>query len=238
VFERFTEGARRVVIHAQEEARLLQHSAIAPEHMLLGLLRTDAREGRPRRRLRRQTPEAPDLVAVTALQRSGVELEAARSVVRELVGEGAEPPPSHVPFTSPAKGVLERSLSESQRTGDRHIGSGHILLALLVEEDGVAMDVLQRLADPSQVHEEVTSLLATRRFDAEAASLGAGPMVLGPRCPDCHSSLGESARWSSVLATDPQSGRARSFAVVYCTACGTTVGVLPEHGPPDAPEDR
>lgn len=231
VFERFTDGARRVVIHAQEEARLLQHDSIGPEHLLLGLLRTDVHEARPRRRLRRQPRDTPDYVAADALRRSGVELEAARVEVRELVGAGHEPPPSHIPFTSPAKNVLERSLTESQRIGDRHIGSGHILLALLDTDSGAATEVVRRLADPTQVRDEVTSLLGARRFDTEAGTIAASGTVLGPRCPDCHSSLGETARWSSLLATDPQTGRARSFAVVYCTACGTTVGVLPEDGP-------
>jgi len=140
VFERFTDRARRVVVLAQEEARLLNHSYIGTEHLLLGLLREG--EG----------------LAARALGSQGVTLSAVREKVEEKVGPGASSPGGHIPFTPRAKKVLELALRESLQLGHNYIGAEHILLGLIREGEGVAMQVLG--ADPSRVREQVLTLLS------------------------------------------------------------------------------
>jgi ATP-dependent Clp protease ATP-binding subunit ClpA len=129
MFERFTNRARRVVVLAQEEARLLQHNYIGTEHLLLGLLAE--REG----------------VAARALESLGVSLEAARQQVEGIIGLGKQEQSGHIPFTPRAKKVLELSLREALRLGRYYIDTEHILLGLLREGDGVAAEVLVRLGN-------------------------------------------------------------------------------------------
>ena len=134
MFERFTDRARRVVVLAQEEARMLNHNYIGTEHLLLGLIH----EG--------------DGVAAKALESLGVSLEAVRAQVEEIIGQGQEAPSGHIPFTPRAKTVLELSLRESRQLGHDYIGTEHILLGLLREGEGVAAQVLVRLgADLNRV---------------------------------------------------------------------------------------
>jgi ATP-dependent Clp protease ATP-binding subunit ClpA len=143
MFERFTDGSRRVVVLAQEEARMLNHNYIGTEHILLGLLR----EG--------------DGYAARALESLGISLDAVRQQVEEIIGHGQQAPSAHIPFTPRAKGVLELSLRESLQLGHGYIGTEHILLGLLREGDGVAAQVLVRLgADLDRVREQVLQLLA------------------------------------------------------------------------------
>src|SRR5829696_3245407 len=118
MFERFTDRARRVVVLAQEEARLLDHNYIGTEHILLGLVH----EGGG--------------VAAQALTQLGVSLEAVRDQVKEIIGRGAEAPTGHIPFTPRAKKVLELSLREALELGHNYIGTEHILLGLLREGEG------------------------------------------------------------------------------------------------------
>jgi ATP-dependent Clp protease ATP-binding subunit ClpC len=126
VLERFTDTARRVVIHAQEEARALQHGHIGTEHLLLGLLRGDTDD------------------AVRVLDAAGVTLDGARRDVEELVGRGTGPSDGDIPFTVRAKKVLEMSLREALQLGDEYIRSEHILLGLIRESEGTGARVLQR----------------------------------------------------------------------------------------------
>jgi ATP-dependent Clp protease ATP-binding subunit ClpC len=128
MFERFTDQARRVVVLAQEEARLLGHGYIGTEHILLGLLAEG--EG----------------LAAQALAALEIGLDTAREQVAEIIGEGSGQPPSgHIPFTPRTKKVLELSLREAQRLGDSYIGTEHILLGLAREGEGVGVQVLDRL---------------------------------------------------------------------------------------------
>jgi ATP-dependent Clp protease ATP-binding subunit ClpC len=127
MFERFTDRARRVVVLAQEEARLLNHSYIGTEHVLLGLIAD------------------PGGVAFQALTSHGIDTAAVHRSVVQIIGEGAEAPPSHIPFTPRAKKVLELSLRESLQMGHNYIGSEHILLGLIREGEGVAAQVLTSL---------------------------------------------------------------------------------------------
>ena len=143
LFERFTDRARRVVVLAQEEARLLNHSYIGTEHILLGLIHEG--EG----------------VAAKALESLNISLEAVRAQVEEIIGQGGSSPSGHIPFTPRAKKVLELSLREALQLGHNYIGTEHILLGLLREGEGVATQVLVKLgADLGKVRQQVIQLLS------------------------------------------------------------------------------
>jgi hypothetical protein len=144
MFERFTDRARRVVVLAQEEARLLNHDYIGTEHILLGLIQ----EG--------------DGVAARALQSLGISLDAVRARVEDIIGRGDEQSPSHIPFTPRAKKVLELSLREALQLSHNYIGTEHILLGLIREGEGVAAQVLVELGgDLERVRQEVKRILGT-----------------------------------------------------------------------------
>jgi ATP-dependent Clp protease ATP-binding subunit ClpA len=144
VFERFTGRARRVVVLAQEEARMLNHNYIGTEHILLGLIGEG--EG----------------LAARALQSLRISLEAVRSEVESIVGQGQAAPTGHIPFTPRAKKVLELSLREALQLGHNYIGTEHILLGLIREGQGVAAQVLQKLgADLNRVRQQVIQVLST-----------------------------------------------------------------------------
>jgi ATP-dependent Clp protease ATP-binding subunit ClpA len=141
VFERFTDRARRVVVLAQEEARLLNHNYIGTEHLLLGLLHQG--------------------VAAKALESLDISLEAVRAQVEEIIGQGQSAPIGHIPFTPRAKKVLELSLREAKQLRHNYIGTEHILLGLIREGEGMAAQVLIRLgADLSRVRQQVIQLLS------------------------------------------------------------------------------
>ena len=143
MFERFTDRARRVVVLAQEEARLLNHNYIGTEHILLGLIH----EG--------------DGVAAKALESLGISLDAVREQVQEIIGSGQQAPSGHIPFTPRAKKVLEFSLREALQLGHNYIGTEHILLGLIREGEGVAAQVLVKLgADLNSVRQHVIQLLS------------------------------------------------------------------------------
>ncbi len=143
MFERFTDRARRVVVLAQEEARLLNHNYIGTEHILLGLIHEG--EG----------------VAARALEGLGINLESVRSQVVEIIGQGSQAPSGHIPFTPRAKKVLELSLREALQLGHNYIGTEHILLGLIREGEGVAAQVLVKLgAELTKVRQTVIQLLS------------------------------------------------------------------------------
>ena len=151
MFERFTDRARRVVVLAQEEARMLNHSYIGTEHILLGLIH----EG--------------DGVAAKALQSLDVSLGAVREQVREIIGQGQQAPSGHIPFTPRAKKVLELSLREALQLGHNYIGTEHILLGLIREGEGVAAQVLVQLgADLNRVRQTVIQLLSGYQGSGES----------------------------------------------------------------------
>ncbi|MDP5227005.1 MULTISPECIES: ATP-dependent Clp protease ATP-binding subunit [Arthrobacter] len=158
MFERFTDRARRVVVLAQEEARLLNHNYIGTEHILLGLIH----EG--------------DGIAAKALESLGISLDAVREQVQEIIGQGQQAPSGHIPFTPRAKKVLELSLREALQLGHNYIGTEHILLGLIREGEGVAAQVLVKLgADLSKVRQQVNQLLTGYQGGKEAAGAGVGP---------------------------------------------------------------
>ena len=143
MFERFTDRARRVLVLAQEEARLLNHSFIGTEHILLGLIHEG--EG----------------LAAKALESLGISLEAVREKVEETIGPAGTAPTGSPPFTPRAKKVLELSLREALQLGHNYIGTEHMLLGLVREGEGVAAQVLQSLgADLPRVRQQVIQLLS------------------------------------------------------------------------------
>ncbi len=161
MFERFTDRARRVVVLAQEEARLLNHNYIGTEHILLGLIHEG--EG----------------VAARSLQSLGIRLDSVRSQVVETIGQGHQSPSGHIPFTPRAKKVLELSLREALQLGHNYIGTEHILLGLIREGDGVAAQVLEKLgADLPKVRQTVIQLLSGGSSD-EPTPAGTAPSTRG-----------------------------------------------------------
>jgi prophage maintenance system killer protein len=144
MFQRFTDRARRVVVLAQEEARLLRHNSVGTEHILLGLLH----EG--------------DGVAARALESLGISRETARQQIEEIIGQGRQVPDGHIPFTARAKKMLELSLREALALGHNYVGTEHLLLAMLHEDQGVAAQVLTGSGiGRAQVRERVLDLLIT-----------------------------------------------------------------------------
>jgi ATP-dependent Clp protease ATP-binding subunit ClpC len=166
MFERFTDRARRVVVLAQEEARLLNHNYIGTEHLLLGL--------------------AHGGVAAKALESLGISLEAVRAQVEEIIGQGQRAPTGHIPFTPRAKKVLELSLREALQLGHNYIGTEHILLGLIREGEGVAAQVLVKLGgDLSRVRQQVIQLLSGYAgVEAAAEQAGARTRLVRMTVPE------------------------------------------------------
>jgi ATP-dependent Clp protease ATP-binding subunit ClpC len=137
MFERFTDQSRRVIVLAQEEARLLKHDYIGTEHLLLGLLADEEGD------------------AAHILESLNITLEAARHEVREILGEGRGASKGHIPFTPRAKKVLEYALREALTLRSQFIESVHLLLGLVSEAQGVGAQVIERLGAPlSAVREQ------------------------------------------------------------------------------------
>ena len=159
MFERFTDRARRVVVLAQEEARMLNHNLVGTEHVLLGLIHEG--EG----------------VAAQVLESLNISLDAVRQPVEEIIGQGQAMPTGHIPFTPRAKRVLELSLREALQLGHNYIGTEHILLGLIREGEGIAAQVLQKLgADLNRVRQAVIMLLS-------GYTAGRGEQVADPQEP-------------------------------------------------------
>jgi ATP-dependent Clp protease ATP-binding subunit ClpC len=225
VFERFTDRARRVVVLAQEEARMLNHNYIGTEHLLLGLVR----EG--------------DGIAAQALVSLDISLEAVRQQVEEIIGQGQAAPGGHLPFTPRAKKVLELSLREALQLGHNYIGTEHILLGLIREGEGVAAQVLQKLgADLSRVRQAVIQLLSGYVAGAEVRKVEGGaemeaemevelateyaPIAVpsaedAPMCPNCFAALDETLAVKTLERTE---GEHLSVKIAYCTRCGVALG--------------
>jgi ATP-dependent Clp protease ATP-binding subunit ClpC len=208
MFERFTDRARHVIVLAQEEARLLNHSYIGTEHLLLGLVHEQ------------------DGVAARALEALGISLTAVRTEVEQMIGRGEGMPSGHIPFTPRAKKVLELSLREALRLDHNYIGTEHILLGLIREGDGVAAQVLTKLgAGHEQVRQKVLDLLHQDRTGE-----GTGPRrVIGRRFSEMGSSI--TGRLEEVLTRlDHIEHRLTSIE----RAIGGTGGGHPPAGAPGA----
>ena len=183
MFERFTDRARRVVVLAQEEARMLNHNYIGTEHLLLGLIHEG--EG----------------IGARALESLGVTLNAVREQVQDIVGPGPQAPNGHIPFTPRAKKVLELSMREAIQLNHGYIGTEHILLGMVRANEGVANQVLVKLgAEPAAVRQAVMDLISgypgNNSGDKETAGVGA--VTLAKALPRVRPS------WISSAATSPQ----------------------------------
>ena len=222
VWERFTDRARRVVVYAQEEARMLNHNHIGTEHILLGLILEG--EG----------------VAARALEAMSISLDSARQRVEEIIGQGQAAPTGHIPFTPRANKVLELSLREALQLGHNYVGTEHILLGLVREGDGVGAQILQELgASLQQVRTTVIQLLAGYTASAQEAAGGdtfrtttefsseappEGRLTHDPRCPRCSAMLAETltAKELEVEVGDEQ----RKVRIAYCGRCGSALGLF------------
>ncbi|MFT3860405.1 ATP-dependent Clp protease ATP-binding subunit [Micropruina sp.] len=194
MFDRFTDRARRVIVLAQDEARMLNHNYIGTEHILLGLIHEG--EG----------------VAAKALEALGISLEAVREQVEEIIGQGQQAPAGHIPFTPRAKKVLELSMREALQINHPYIGTEHILLGLIREGEGVAAQVLIKLgADLNRVRNQVLQLLSGFQ-GKEAATAGApesGPQQQGSSILDQFGrNLTQAARENKL---DPVIGREKEI---------------------------
>jgi ATP-dependent Clp protease ATP-binding subunit ClpC len=194
MFDRFTDRARRVIVLAQDEARMLNHNYIGTEHLLLGLIHEG--EG----------------VAAKALESLGISLEAVRDQVEEIIGQGQQAPTGHIPFTPRAKKVLEYSMREALQINHPYIGTEHILLGLIREGEGVAAQVLIKLgADLNRVRSTVLQLLSGYQ-GKESATAGApesGPAQAAATILDQFGrNLTQAARENKL---DPVIGRAKEI---------------------------
>ena len=186
MFERFTDRARRVIVLAQDEAKMLNHNYIGTEHILLGLIHEG--EG----------------VAAKALEQMGISLEAVREQVEEIIGHGQNPPTGHIPFTPRAKKVLELSLREALQMNHSYIGTEHILLGLIREGEGIAAQVLIKLgADLNRVRTTVLALLSGYQEEN-----GAQPATAGaPEAPSSGSSSNTLDQFGRNLTQAAREGR-------------------------------
>ena len=215
MFERFTDRARRVLVLAQEEARLLNHNFIGTEHILLGLIHEG--EG----------------VAAKALESLGISLEAVREKVEETIGPAGSSTTGSPPFTPRAKKVLELSLREALQLGHNYIGTEHMLLGLIREGDCVAAQVLATLGpDLSEVRQKVIEMIAGHPSPEPAGSgeLRREEPPSGPRCPACRSSLDGNVGYRALSVKpveQPVTAGAVEVLFVYCLRCGVTLAHRP-----------
>ena len=211
MFERFTDRARRVLVLAQEEARLLDHNFIGTEHILLGLIHES------------------DGIAANALESLGISLERVRAKVGETIGAVGLSTTGSPPFTPRAKKVLELSLREALQLGRNYIGTEHVLMGLVREGEGVAAHVLVSLgADLSRVRQQVIQLVSGDRPPEAAGAVGVSTTVprAGPRCPACRVLL-EGHMGYRVLVVPPvdeaQAFEPIDVVFVYCLRCGVVI---------------
>src|SRR5436190_18637446 len=175
-FERFTAKARRVVVAAQEQARLLKHSHIGTEHLLLGLL------------------DVPDGMAAKVLHQLGYDKETAQADIAAAVEPGTKELSGHIPFAARAKKVLELALREAQQLHHNDIGTEHILLALIREGEGLGAKVLAERINP--VSKIRAAVLASVEGSQDVA---AGPWPTGtPATEDTISTAGALAGGAPV----------------------------------------
>jgi ATP-dependent Clp protease ATP-binding subunit ClpC len=183
VFERFTDGARRVVVLALEESRLLEHNFIGTEHLLLGLIHGGELDR--------------DDVAFNALETLNISRVAVREKVEHIVGRGGSAPGGHLPFTPRAKAALEFALREAMQLGHGYIGTEHILLGLIREGEGVAAEVLVGLgADLATARQRVIEIVEERGTGTAGSPGPATRQPTPPTCSFCDRPLGASEHYA------------------------------------------
>ena len=205
MFERFTERARQVVVLAQEEARTLKHNYIGTEHILLGLLREE--EG----------------LAARVLESLDITVERVRAQVVRIVGSGEEVTSGQIPFTPRAKKVLELALREALSLGHNYIGTEHILLGLVRENEGVAARILLDFeADAERIRSEVIRMLSGpgRRPPGPAPHIG---------IPEPFATARGATQWGGWTSYGPRKrrtmvgGTARDWMLVVASITGAAI---------------
>jgi hypothetical protein len=222
MFEKFSEGARRVVVRAQEEARLLDHDHIGTEHLLLAMLHDEV-----------------DGVGQQVLRAAGITYDRVHAHVVEIVGRGEVPPSGDIPFSPRAKRVLELSLREALEVGDREIRSEHILLGLLREGSGVAAEVLVELgADVSQLrHEVIARRGATSSEPERAVARGAMSTHAIPQTAPAPGLRTAAARCSFCSRREERVGRFLvAGGVLICDECVRDAAAQLDELADDAPK--
>lgn len=147
MFERFTERARQVIVLSQEAARELKHNYIGTEHFLIGLLREE--EG----------------IAARVLKKLGFTDDQVMSQIQRIIGEGEEATSGQIPFTPRSKKIIEMALREALSLGHNYIGTEHLLLAFVRENEGVGARIISELGadrgvDSLTIREAVNVALA------------------------------------------------------------------------------
>jgi len=217
MFERFTNRARRVLVLAQEEARLLGHGFLGTEHILLGILHEGEGSGG------------------RALESLGVPLVVVRSKVAEVIGPSGGSVTGSPPFTPRAKKVLELSLRETLALGHKDIATGHLLLGIIEEGEGVGAQVLAQIGiDAGRLRREVLAILP-----GDEGAVGESPAApepwAAPVCGRCGSPLAGSALYRSIEAAagpgEDDEGP-KSITVFCCARCGSPFGSLGSQAPP------
>jgi ATP-dependent Clp protease ATP-binding subunit ClpC len=227
MFERFTDRGRRVLVLAQEEARLLDHGFIGTEHILLGLMAED--QG----------------IAANALKSMDITLAMLRERVEQVTGSVSTQPIGAPPFSPRAKKVLELSLRESLQLGHSYIGPEHLLLGLMREGQGLGATILVDLgADWNRVRQSILALMseipaeprASQPTRGETMASGDDPSTpVEPRCPQCRSGLTDGVRYRTIPASSDAEGDVEPglvmIDVVYCGRCGMTLHMFKNDGP-------
>lgn len=227
MFERFTDRARRVLVLAQEEARGLNHNFIGTEHILLGILHDG---------------DSPTAEIMASL---GIRADAVRTAVAETVGPMSGLRVDSPPFTPRAKRVLELSLREALQHGQNFIGDGHLMLGLVREGEGVAVQVLAGLgADLSRIRQGIVTHIAEapptsgeRQRVERIEGFERLEDLDEAHCPHCRARLQETARYQilEIPAAEGQPGDAIRVTVVYCNRCRSAVPIGPPPASPASP---
>ena len=205
MFERFTERARQVVVLAQDEARALKHNYIGTEHILLGLLREE--EG----------------LAARVLESLDITVEEVRAQVARIVGQGDEVTTGQIPFTPRAKKVLELALREALSLGHNYIGTEHILLGLVRENEGVAARILLDFdADAEKIRNEIIRMLSGPGRRQQGGGGATGEKTKSSKLLDQFgrnlTRLASEGKLDPVVAARPRGGlRARSRRARSCS---------------------
>lgn len=224
MFERFTDHARRVVVLAQEEARLLDHRYIGTEHLVLGLCAGGATD----------IADGVDSGVRLVMERSGMTVDGVRTDVEALVGRGGDGPPSgHMPFTPGAKKALEMSLRAALRLGHDYIGAEHIMLGVLSDSDEVGA---QLLIAQGTTAEEIGEVLGANIVEASSSATSL-PSMIGSRPPrllPCRHPDSELV-WSPLTVPGPTPEQGRPMIVVRCQACRRALSILDADARADDP---
>ena len=205
MFERFTDDARRVVVHAQEEARLLRHNYIGTEHLVMALAVGNS--------------DTPGIIEWLGFTHKDLQER-----VETEVGPGSEDPSGHIPFTPNAKLILENSLTAAQQLSSKHIGPEHMLMAIARTPGCVAYRVLG--LDPQRSRQIITAISETLTdvpLD-DHPDPDVSPTEW-PVCQGCRSDLTQHLAHRSITSTDP-AGDSVEVTIAYCRRCGLSVGTV------------